>query len=62
MATLTPDGLRFLDSRRGRPLGEARIEGFVRVHNRSGEDYEDAEIRVVVGKINLVEKIAQLRR
>jgi hypothetical protein len=35
-------------------------EGFVRVTNNSGEDYEDAKVRLVVGKINLVEKIAQL--
>jgi len=34
--------------------------GFVRVMNNSGEEYEDAQIRLVVGKINLVEKIAQL--
>src|SRR6266567_3350374 len=36
------------------------IEGFVRVTNNSGEDYEDARVRLVVGKINLVEKIAEL--
>ena len=36
------------------------LEGFVRVYNRSGEEYEDAQIRLVVGTINLVEKIAQL--
>src|SRR3954469_17396645 len=36
------------------------IEGFVRVTNNSGEDYEDAKVRLVVGTINLVEKIAQL--
>jgi hypothetical protein len=40
----------------------ARVEGFVRVHNRSGEAYEGARVRVVVGTINLVEKIAQLAR
>jgi hypothetical protein len=38
------------------------FEGFVRVSNNSGEQYEDAEVRLVVGKINLVEKIAQLAR
>lgn len=43
-------------------LAKAQIEGFVRVHNNSGEDYQDAEIRVVVGQINLVEKIAELAR
>jgi hypothetical protein len=36
------------------------IEGFVKVTNNSGEDYEDAKVRLVVGKINLVEKIAEL--
>jgi hypothetical protein len=36
------------------------FEGFVRVTNHSGEEYEDAQIRLVVGTINLVEKIAQL--
>jgi hypothetical protein len=38
------------------------LEGFVRVSNNSGEQYEDAQVRLVVGKINLVEKIAQLAR
>ncbi len=38
------------------------MEGFVRVYNRSGEEYEDAQVRLVVGTINLVEKIAQLAR
>jgi hypothetical protein len=37
-----------------------KFEGFVRVHNNSGEEYEDAQVRLVVGTINLVEKIAQL--
>jgi hypothetical protein len=41
---------------------EMSFEGFVRVTNHSGEEYEDAQIRLVVGKINLVEKIAQLAR
>ncbi len=36
------------------------FEGFVRVHNHSGEEYENAQVRLVVGTINLVEKIAQL--
>jgi hypothetical protein len=44
--------------------GESRLDldGFVRVHNRSGEDYEGASVRVVVGTINLVEKVAELAR
>lgn len=36
------------------------IDGFVRVTNNSGEEYEEAQVRLVVGTINLVEKIAQL--
>ena len=36
------------------------FDGFVRVSNNSGEEYEDAQVRLVVGTINLVEKIAQL--
>jgi hypothetical protein len=39
---------------------QMNFEGFVRVHNNSGEEYEDAQVRLVVGTINLVEKIAQL--
>ena len=39
-----------------------RLDGFVRVSNNSGEEYENAQVRLVVGKINLVEKIAQLAR
>ena len=38
------------------------VDGFVRVFNNSGEEYEDAQVRLVVGTINLVEKIAQLAR
>ncbi len=36
------------------------FDGFVRVYNNSGEEYADAQVRLVVGTINLVEKIAQL--
>jgi hypothetical protein len=36
------------------------FEGFVRVFNKSGEEYENAQVRLVVGTINIVEKIAQL--
>src|SRR5207253_4039521 len=36
------------------------IDGFVRITNNSGEEYENAQVRLVVGTINLVEKIAQL--
>lgn len=38
------------------------FQGFVRVTNNSGEDYENAQVRLVVGKVNMVEKIAQLAR
>jgi hypothetical protein len=38
------------------------LAGAVRVNNNSGEDYENAEIRLVVGVIKLVEDIAQLAR
>ncbi len=37
-----------------------RLDGFVRVYNRSGEQYDDAQVRLVVGTVNLVEKVAQL--
>ncbi len=37
-----------------------QLEAFVRVTNNSGEDYEDAQVRLVVGTINLTEKIAAL--
>ena len=38
------------------------VTGYVRVSNGSGEQYDNAETRLVVGKINLVEKIADLAR
>ena len=38
------------------------LESFVRVDNQSGEDYENARVRLVVGRVNLVEKITQLAR
>ena len=40
----------------------AKVEGYVTVVNRSGEDYESAQVRLVVGTINLVEQIAELAR
>ena len=39
-----------------------QFRGYVRVYNNSGEEYEDAEVRLIVGTINLVEKIADLAR
>ena len=44
----------------GKDEKEMSFEGFVRVFNNSGEEYENAQVRLVVGTINLVEKIAQL--
>lgn len=38
----------------------AHVQGFVRISNNSGEEYGNAHIRLVVGTINLVEKIAEL--
>ncbi len=38
------------------------VTGYVRVINNSGELYDNAQTRLVVGKINLVEKIADLAR
>ena len=37
-------------------------DGYVTVINNSGEDYEGAQVRLVVGVVNLVEKIAELAR
>jgi hypothetical protein len=39
-----------------------RLRGYVRVTNNSGEDYEQAQVRVIVGKINLIDRIADLAR
>ena len=41
---------------------QMNFRGHVRVFNNSGEEYENAEIRLIVGKINLVEKIVDLAR
>ena len=38
------------------------FEGFVKITNDSGEDYADAHVRLVVGEINLIEKVADLAR
>ncbi|MCX7705313.1 MAG: DUF4139 domain-containing protein [bacterium] len=39
-----------------------KLEGYVKVSNRSGEDYENAQVRLIVGKINLLDEIATLAR
>ncbi len=38
------------------------IKGYVRVTNNSGEDYEDSQIRLVVGKVHMLDQIADLAR
>ncbi len=50
MGTLSPDE------------SAMRLEGYVRVENRSGEDYENASTRVIVGKIHTVDEVAALAR
>ena len=50
MGTLTPDESRM------------RLQGFVRVTNNSGEDYENAQTRLIVGKVNILDQIAALAR
>ncbi len=37
-----------------------RLEGYVRVDNGSGEDYEDAQTRLLVGKVHLLDQIREL--
>jgi len=39
-----------------------RLQGYVRVTNNSGEDYENAQTRLIVGKVHILEQIAQLAR
>jgi hypothetical protein len=50
MATLTQDEKEML------------LEGYVRVQNNSGEDYADAQTRLIVGRIHLLDLIADLAR
>ncbi len=39
-----------------------RLKGYVRVTNNSGEDYENAQTRLIVGKVHLLDQIAHLAR
>lgn len=48
MGTLTPDETKL------------RLQGYVRVTNNSGEDYENAQTRLIVGKVHIVDRIAEL--
>jgi len=37
-----------------------QLQGYVRVTNNSGEDYENAQTRLIVGKVHLLDRIAAL--
>ncbi|MBN1816417.1 MAG: DUF4139 domain-containing protein [Sedimentisphaerales bacterium] len=50
MGTLTPDEKTM------------QLQGYVRVTNNSGEDYENAQTRLIVGKVHLLDEIAALAR
>jgi hypothetical protein len=39
-----------------------RLQGYVRVTNNSGEDYENAQTRLIVGKVHILDRIAELAR
>jgi hypothetical protein len=39
-----------------------RLQGYVRVTNNSGEDYQNAQTRLIVGKIHILDQIAELAR
>ncbi len=39
-----------------------RLQGYVRVTNNSGEDYENAQTRLIVGKVHIIDEIAELAR
>jgi hypothetical protein len=37
-----------------------RLQAYVRVTNHSGEDYENAQVRLIVGKVHILDQIAEL--
>ena len=39
-----------------------RLQAYVRVTNNSGEDYENAQVRLIVGKVHLLDEIAELAK
>jgi len=39
-----------------------RLQAYVRVTNKSGEDYENAQVRLIVGKVHILDQIADLAR
>jgi len=50
MGTLTPDEKTL------------QLQAYVRVTNNSGEDYENAQTRLIVGKVHILDEIAALAR
>lgn len=46
----------------GRDEKTMRLQGYVRVGNSSGEDYENAQTRLIVGKVHLLDQIAELAK
>jgi hypothetical protein len=39
-----------------------RLQGYVRVGNNSGEEYENAQIRLIVGKVHILDEIEKLAK
>ncbi|MHC4500952.1 MAG: DUF4139 domain-containing protein, partial [Planctomycetota bacterium] len=39
-----------------------QLKGYVRVTNNSGEDYENAQTRLIVGKVHILDQIVELAR
>jgi hypothetical protein len=39
-----------------------QLQGYVRVGNNSGEDYEKAQTRLIVGKVHILDQIAELAK
>lgn len=39
-----------------------QLQGYVRVNNNSGEDYEKAQTRLIVGNVHILERIAELAK
>ncbi len=39
-----------------------QLQGYVRVTNKSGEDYENAQTRLIVGKVHILDQIANLAK
>ena len=39
-----------------------QLQGYVRVTNKSGEDYENAQTRLIVGKVHILDQIATLAK